>query len=72
MTDSICMDISATTGASQAALSAEIGVAVARKVQEAATKQGDAVISLLEDAASVQQNIRQVSTAGKQGLDVLA
>ncbi len=63
----------ATSGFAQAQLAQQVGIKIAAKTLDAAKAQGDAAISLLEAAASIQdQSLGSLEPHKGQALDVTA
>ena len=63
----------ATSGLAQAQLAQEVGIKIVAKTLDAAKAQGDAAISLLQAAASLQsQSLGSLEPHKGQALDVTA
>jgi hypothetical protein len=63
---------SLASGMQQAQIGQQIGVAIARKGLDAMKQQGQAAVSLLEQAAEVQQNVIRADPHKGHMLDVIA
>lgn len=63
---------SVASGMQQAQLGHQVGIAVARKTLDSMKQQGQAAISLLDQAASVQQNVIRSDPHKGTMIDVVA